>query len=158
MGTEIERKYLVVGDAWRQKVAASVPMAQGYLKAERSCSVRVRRSDGEAFLTIKGPPGPGFARPEFEYPVPDADAEAMLRDLVEGNVVEKTRHLVPFGGRMWEVDEFLGLNEGLIVAELELKTSDEVFDLPPWVGREVTEDTCYSNAELSRRPFSAWGG
>ena len=151
MGKEIERKFLVTGDAWRAG-AAGKRSRQGYLSSAKERVVRVR-SDGEkGYLTVKGPT-PGASRDEFEYEVPLADAEAMLDSLCERPVVEKTRHRVPFAGLTWEIDVFAGENEGLIVAEVELEGETQKIELPPWVGREVTGDPRYFNSNLAKRPF-----
>lgn len=157
MAREVERKFLVAGDGWRAG-ARGVRYRQGYLSAgERAgCTVRVRVAGERAFLTIKGPSAAG-ARDEYEYVIPVADAEEMLSRLAAGGIVEKTRYRVPFAGRTWEVDEFAGENAPLIVAEVELDRIDDEVALPPWVGREVTDDPRYTNAALAQRPFSRWG-
>jgi len=153
MGDEIERKFLVTGDAWREGVRGT-RYTQGYLSRESERIVRVRRAGEKAFVTIKGEVR-GISRKEFEYPVPLADAEEMLK-LCVGSVIDKTRTVVEYHGKRWEVDEFHGDNEGLIVAELELKSEDEAFDLPPWVGQEVSDDARYFNSNLSEHPFKEW--
>lgn len=157
MAREIERKFLVAAEGWRAG-ARGVPYRQGYLSAgERAgCTVRVRVAGERAFLTIKGPAA-GSARDEYEYPIPVADAEEMLSRLAAGGIVVKTRHRVPFSGRIWEVDEFAADNAPLVLAEVELGGVDDEVALPPWVGREVTDDPRYTNAALALRPFSRWG-
>jgi adenylate cyclase len=155
MAREIERKFLVAGDGWRTGTRGGVPYRQGYLAAGSGITVRARVAGERAFLTIKGPAAAG-ARDEYEYPIPPADAEEMLARLCVGGVIEKTRHRVPFAGRVWEVDEFLGENAPLVVAEVELDRIDAEVALPPWVGQEVTDDVRYTNAALSRRPYSHW--
>jgi adenylate cyclase len=152
MGTEIERKFLVNGTDWR--VGDGERVRQGYLSRAPERTVRVRVVGDEGFLTIKGA-NRGIVRAEYEYPIPVADAEALLA-LCEGPLVEKTRYRVPFGGRLWEVDEFHGENAGLVVAEIELAAADEAPERPPWVGAEVSDDPRYYNASLSRRPFRTW--
>jgi CYTH domain-containing protein len=157
MAREIERKFLVAEDGWR-KGARGVRYRQGYLSAGEGarCTVRVRIAAERAFLTIKGPAA-GAARDEYEYQIPVADAEEMLSRLAAGGTVEKTRHRVPHAGRVWEVDEFAGDNAPLVLAEVELERVDDPVELPPWVGREVTEDGRYTNAALALHPYSRWG-
>lgn len=155
MGREIERKFLVTGDGWREAAVAAVPMRQGYLASDPACSVRVRIEGCEARLNIKSAEL-GVARLEFEYPIPVADAEQMLARLCTTPPVEKVRHRVPWGGHVWEVDVFEGANAGLVVAEIELSDPDEPFERPPWVGREVSDDPRYYNVTLARRPYRDW--
>ena len=156
MGTEIERKFLVEGD-WRQAAPQDgIPLAQGYLRAGPGTTVRVRLAGDRAWLTIKGPETLPGTRLEYEYPIPVDEAREMIAPS-EGHLVVKTRYRIPHGGHLWEVDEFGDSNQGLVLAEVELRSSSEPVDLPPWVGREVTGDPCYGNAELSRRPVSSWG-
>jgi adenylate cyclase len=155
MATEIERKYLVLNDAWRAHVQREVRYLQGYLANTRDCSVRVRVGGDSAFLNVKGATV-GASRLEFEYPVPVADAEVMLRELSAGGVVEKTRYYVPHEGREWEVDVFAGENAGLVVAEIELDDEADVIALPDWAGEEVTEDVRYYNSNLAVTPFNRW--
>jgi CYTH domain-containing protein len=157
VGREIERKFLVLGDAWRAG-ARGVPYRQGYLSAgaDARCTVRVRVAGDRAFLTIKGPAAHG-ARDEYEYPIPVPDADELLARHCAGGRVEKVRHVVPHGGHAWEVDEFTGENAPLVIAEVELTRIDEAVELPPWVGLEVTDDPRYTNAALAREPFSRWG-
>jgi len=152
MGIEIERKFLVKGDAWR--TPGGTRYVQGYLRREKGRTIRVRIGGGRAFLTIKGP-STGASRPEFEYPIPVADAEQLMA-FCEGARVEKIRHEVPFAGLTWEVDEFLGENQGLVVAEVELEREDQPIEKPPWVGEEVTGDPRYYNASLAVRPYRSW--
>jgi len=152
MGREIERKFLVVGGGWRGGRRSR--LRQGYLHASKDRSVRVRLEDGVGTLTVKGA-ARGLSRAEFEYRIPARDAAALLR-LCERPLIEKTRTRARFGGRIWEVDEFSGDNRGLIVAEVELDRADRAIALPPWVGREVTRDPRYLNANLFRRPYREW--
>lgn len=157
MPREIERKFLVVGESWRAG-ARAVAYRQGYLGLGEGalCTVRVRIAGERAFLTIKGPSA-GGARDEYEYPIPAPDAEELLARLCAGAQIEKIRHRVPFADRIWEVDEFSGANAPLVVAEVELERIDAEVALPPWVGREVTDDPRYTNAALARRPYALWG-
>lgn len=155
MPIEIERKFLLASDAWRPLVASSEYLAQGYLGGARS-SVRVRIGGERAWLNIKSL-DKGVARLEFEYPIPRADAEVMLRELADGPVVSKTRHHVPLGAHLFEIDEFDGDNAGLVVAEVELAHADEAFERAPWLGTEVTDDARYYNINLVRHPYCRWG-
>lgn len=153
MGFEIERKFLVQGDAWRDLITGSRHIRQAYLSTRTEASVRVRIIDEQrARLTIKGASrteGKALSRAEFEYPVPIEDALAML-DLRVGQIIEKTRYHVPAGnGRMWEVDEFSGDLAGLVLAEIELADAEEVIAQPDWLGREVTSDPAYGNMTLA---------
>ena len=152
MGIEIERKFLVVGDDWRQ--APAVPYAQGYLNRDKQRTVRVRIAQGAAWLTIKGA-SVGATRAEFEYPIPVADAEQLLA-LCDGPLVRKLRRVVVHAGATWEIDEFQGDNAGLVVAEIELASEDAPFEAPPWLGAEVTHDARYFNSNLAAAPFSTW--
>ena len=152
MGIEIERKFLVRGPGWR--VAAPATFRQGYLSRDPERTVRVRLAGDAAFLTVKGR-SRGAVRAEYEYPIPPADARELLA-LCEGPLVEKRRHVLEFGGLTWEVDEFLGENEGLVVAEVELDDASRDVALPDWVGEEVTHEPRYFNSNLSRCPFRLW--
>lgn len=155
MAIEIERKYLVTSDAYRQAARAAVPIKQGYLATGERCVVRVRTKGPKGYLTVKGS-GRGLSRPEFETEIPLADAEAMLATLCRQPVIDKVRYLVDVAGMTWEVDEFFGDNAGLVVAELELSAENEVFAKPDWVGLEVTDDERYANARLAEKPFTRW--
>lgn len=155
MGIEIERKFLVAGDAWRQQAGAVTRFSQGYLSRDPARTVRVRIAGEQAFLTIKGATT-GATRAEFEYAIPLADAQQLL-PLCDGPVVEKRRHLCTHAGMTWEVDEFLGANAGLVLAEIELTAEDQPFERPAWLGEEVTGDARYVNANLAVRPFGQWG-
>jgi adenylate cyclase len=154
MGIEIERKFLVAGDGWRAAATASTRFSQGYLSRDPARTVRVRVAGEAAFLTIKGATH-GATRAEFEYAVPLADAQQLLA-MCDGPVVEKVRHLCPHEGMTWEVDEFLGANAGLVLAEVELACEDQVFARPAWLGAEVTGDGRYVNANLAVKPFKSW--
>ncbi|MBC7857247.1 MAG: CYTH domain-containing protein [Burkholderiaceae bacterium] len=153
MGVEIERKFLVCGDAWRD-LAAPLLLRQGYLSSHPERVVRVRIEGEAAMMTVKGR-SVGASRGEWEYPIPLADAEELLR-LCEQPLVEKYRRRIDFGGLIWEVDEFLGANAGLVVAEVELSSEDQVFDKPDWVGAEVSDDARYFNSNLIHNPYSLW--
>lgn len=155
MATEIERKFLVRDDSWRADAHARVRYEQGYMANTEQCSVRVRIGGGNAYVNIKGSTV-GASRLEFEYPVPIDDARVMLRELCLPSVVEKTRHLVSYADREWEVDVFEGDNAGLVVAEIELADASETVSLPPWAGEEVTEDVRYYNSNLASTPFKRW--
>lgn len=154
MGVEIERKFLVRNDDWR---ALGIPVryAQGYLVADEYRTVRVRIVGQNGYLTIKGTTI-GVSRPEFEYKVPLGEAIEMLK-LCSIPVIEKYRTKVPHEGKTWEVDEFEGENKGLVIAEIELKSEDETFSVPPWIGKEVTSDIRYFNSRLAVDPFKNWG-
>jgi adenylate cyclase len=154
MPLEIERKFLVDTEKLG-KPGNGTRYRQGYLPAAGKTSVRVRISDGSAWLTLKGKTV-GATRLEFEYPVPVADAEGILDSLCEGSVIDKTRHLVDHAGHTWEVDIFAGDNAGLVIAEVELDAEDEVVELPEWVAGEVTDDPRYYNANLVTNPYCNW--
>lgn len=154
MGVEIERKFLVTRELWRPR-NDGVAFRQGYLSRVEDRVVRVRAAGGAAFLTIKGRTS-NVTRSEFEYPIPVEDAQLMLDRLCERPLIEKTRYEEVFGGHIWTVDVFQGENDGLIVAEIELGSEEEIFDRPGWLGREVSGDPRYFNSELSKRPFGYW--
>lgn len=161
MGIEIERKFRVVGDGWRAAAERVQPMAQGYLNdlaavegGTQKASVRVRIEGAQAFLNLKSRQA-GHTRQEFEYPVPVEDARQLLA-LCTGGLVEKRRHYVRHAGHLWEVDEFLGDNAGLVVAEIELDSADEAFAVPDWLGAEVTDALRYYNLALAQRPYAQW--
>lgn len=154
MGVEIERKFLVCGDAWRD-LAAPLLLRQGYLSSHPERVVRVRIEGEAAMMTVKGR-SVGASRGEWEYPIPLADAEELLTRLCEQPLVEKYRRRIAFGGLIWEVDEFLGANAGLVVAEVELSSEEQVFDKPDWVGAEVSDDARYFNSNLIRHPYTQW--
>ena len=153
MSIEIERKFLVVGSAWRQ--GPGVRFSQGYLNRDKDRTVRVRLAGEQAFLTIKGR-SVGATRAEFEYEIPLADGLALL-PLCERPLIEKIRRVIPHEGSTWEVDEFLGENAGLVVAEIELQSEDQAFARPEWLGEEVTSDSRYFNSSLSQHPYGRWG-
>jgi adenylate cyclase len=157
MGVEIERKFLVTGDGWRENAEAGTRYVQGYLSREPERTVRVRIAGDRAFLTIKSrPPAEApLETPEFEYAIPRADADALLKMCLPG-VIDKTRYRVPHDGKVFEVDAFAGDNAGLVVAEIELAHSGEDFARPAWLGAEVTEAPRYKNASLSATPYNRW--
>lgn len=156
MGIEIERKFLVVGDAWRDAVSRSEAMVQGYLAGPPGarCSVRVRIAGERAWLNIKSAT-PGVKRDEYEYEIPLADARRQL-DTLAADVIEKRRHYVEVDGHCFEVDEFGGDNAGLVVAELELDSVDAAYPCPPWLGSEVSHLVRYYNVNLAAYPYSRW--
>ncbi len=153
MVLEIERKFLLANEGWRG-LAEGIAYRQGYLCASRERSVRVRLAGEKAFLTVKGATR-GAVRSEFEYEIPGEDAEAMLA-LCLRPLIEKRRYTIPWQGFIWEIDEFLGENQGLIVAEIELTREDQPFARPDWIGAEVTGDPRYYNASLRVSPYSGW--
>ncbi len=154
MPLEIERKFLVKGNDWRS-LAVGVRYCQGYL-ATGSTTVRVRVAGEQAYLTIKGPTI-GSTRAEYEYAIPLAEALEMLHTLCQTPAVEKQRYRIEWQDLVWEVDEFEGANQGLIMAEVELRSSEQSIVLPPWIGKEVTDDPRYYNSNLAQHPFSQWG-
>ncbi len=161
MPLEIERKYRVTGEAWRAQAHQVIPMAQGYLNDTASldsgaqkASVRVRIQGEQAFLNLKSREI-GHTRQEFDYPIPVEEARDLLA-LCVGGMIDKRRHLVRHGGLLWEVDEFLGDNAGLVVAEVELEHAEQAIDLPEWAGEEVTDQVRYYNLALAARPYNQW--
>lgn len=155
MAREIERKFLLASDAWRNRIERSERMVQGYLNDQGPVSVRVRVVGDRAWLNIKSRTL-GISRDEFEYEIPLADAERMLDHLTTGPLIDKTRHLVTHGDHRWEIDEFHGENEGLVVAEVELEHVDQPFARPAWLGEEVSQDARYYNVSLVKNPYSRW--
>lgn len=155
MAVEIERKFLPRGDAWRAAVRDSARLVQGYVANTPRCSVRVRIAGDHAWLSLKSM-DPGVTRLEFEYAIPVADAREVLARMEDGPRVEKIRHRVPAGRHCFEVDEFLGENAGLVIAEIELDSPDEEFARPAWLGDEVTDEPRYYSFVLARAPFSRW--
>lgn len=154
MGTEIERKFLVQGEAWRRG-AVGTALRQGYLSVDPDRTVRVRLAGTKGWLTIKGRQR-GIERIEFEYPIPTEDAAVLLKEFCLRPLIEKTRYRVEAGGRVWEVDRFSGVNEGLVLAEIELESPDVEVDLPDWLGAEVSHDRRYTNSSLVAKPFTQW--
>ena len=155
MGVEVERKFLVTGDAWRDAVTSATRIVQGYIAQTETATVRVRVRAETGYLTIKGATT-GVARSEYEYEIPVDDALGMLEEMAQGPVIDKVRHLVPVGTHVWEVDVFAGANAPLVMAEVELASADEHFVLPAWAGAEVSEDGRYFNVNLAREPYSTW--
>jgi CYTH domain-containing protein len=156
MATEIERKFRVVGDAWRRQAGPGKRYRQGYLSTEPERTVRVRTvDDTQGFVTVKGKTV-GTRRSEFEFAIPYDDAEDMLDTLCLRPLIEKTRYRIAHAGLVWEVDEFTGDNDGLIVAEVELTDENQHIDMPDWVGKDVSDDSRYYNANLVACPFSQW--
>ncbi len=163
MGIEIERKFLLRGDGWRAEAHEIIPMAQGYLNdlamvasGAMNTSVRVRIEGDTARLNIKSREL-GSTRQEFDYRIPMDDARALLA-LCVGGIIDKRRHLVRHAGHLWEIDEFLGDNAGLVVAEIELESADESFARPGWLGAEATHAQRYYNLALASRPYAHWRG
>ncbi len=154
MPTEIERKFLVKGDEWRTLATGTV-YRQGYLSTKKGCTVRVRLVGNQGYLTIKGSTK-GISRAEYEYPIPAEDAQEMLDNLCEPPLIEKTRYKIEFAGLTWEVDEFAGENQGLIIAEVELTDENQTIQLPDWIGKEVSDDPRYYNVNLTQHPYSQW--
>jgi CYTH domain-containing protein len=154
MGIEIERKFLLSNDDWKA-LAGGTRYRQGYLNSQKERTVRVRTRDAKGFLTIKGI-SVGNTRMEYEYEIPLQDANVLLDELCEKPLIEKNRFRIEFAGFVWEVDEFLGENEGLVVAEIELESEDQQFDKPAWIGAEVSGDLRYFNSSLSKHPYSRW--
>ncbi|UCG05474.1 MAG: CYTH domain-containing protein [Desulfobacterales bacterium] len=152
MAREIERKFLVKEGNWRQ--ANCTQYRQGYLNSTKERIVRVRTIDDKAYLTIKGLTV-GASRMEFEYEIPLQDANELL-NICEKPLIEKIRYKVEIGGMVWEIDDFTGDNQGLIVAEVELDSEDQQFPKPDWIGEEVTGDPRYFNSNLIKHPYSTW--
>lgn len=154
MGKEIEKKFLIKNDGWREG-AKGTKYRQGYLSTVKERTVRVRTIDDRGFLTIKGV-NVGAVRAEYEYEIPAKDADEMLTDLCEKPLIEKNRYKISYKNLVWEIDEFFGDNNGLIVAEVELADENQSIDLPSWIGEEVTGDPKYFNSSLIKHPYSKW--
>lgn len=154
MGKEIERKFLVKGEQWKEG-AKGIVYRQGYLSSVKERVVRVRTIENKGFLTIKGITK-GVSRAEFEYEISVADANDMLDGICEKPIIEKKRYKIPHGGLVFEVDEFFGENAGLVVAEVELTDEGQKVDLPAWIGAEVSGDPRYFNSNLIAHPFTKW--
>jgi len=155
MGIEIERKYTLKNDSWRNNVSHNERMVQGYLAGNDRASVRIRIIGDKANLNIKSATL-GIYRQEYEYQLPLDDAEKMLNDLCEKPVIDKVRHYVMYDNKKWEIDEFSGENQGLIVAEIELDSEDEKISLPDWADKEVSGDPRYYNVSLVKHPYKDW--
>lgn len=154
MSKEIERKYLLKNNDWRKLSTSSFKIKQGYLNSNIERTVRVRRIGDKALLTIKSK-NEGITRSEYEYEIPVKDAISLL-DLCEKPIIEKTRSIVVFENKTWEIDEFEGENKGLIIAEIELSSENEKFILPDWIGKEVSDDVRYYNSSLILNPYCTW--
>lgn len=154
MGTEIERKFLVKNGSYK-KLSHGVYYKQGYLSTEKEKTIRVRIYDNKGFITIKGKTN-GISRLEYEYKIPPKDAEEILNFLCGKLIIEKYRYHYKYQGFLWEIDEFLGDNEGLVVAEIELPDENQEFCKPGWIGKEVTQVRRYSNASLVKNPYKNW--
>jgi len=155
MGTETERKFLVDHEKWRKlKKPAGVHYRQGYLADGKKLTLRIRIAGTQGFITIKGE-STGISRSEFEYKIPVKDATALLAGFALSEL-EKTRYRITYGGKLWEIDEFVNENEGLIMAEIELEREDEAFEKPGWIGDEVSDDMRYYNSYLAKHPFKSW--
>lgn len=147
MATEIEHKYIVIDNSYREFVSQSINIFQGYLSKDKERTVRIRIANDKAFITIKGKTM-GDTRAEFEYPIPVDDALTMLKELCVQPIIEKTRHIVLYNGNTWEIDEFKGTLAGLTLAEIEIPSSQYKYDIPPFVGKNVTNDARYYNSNL----------
>ncbi len=154
MPTEIERKFLVRNNNWKDAVKRSFIIKQGYLNSNAERTVRVRLKGDEGFITIKGK-SKGISRAEFEYKIPVNEAEQILL-LCEESIIRKTRFEVNIANHLWEIDVFKGANKGLIIAEIELSSEQENFELPTWIGKEVSDDKRYYNSHLAKNPFCQW--
>ncbi len=151
MSQEIERKFLLISDDWKSMVSSSHRIQQGYLNSDPLRTVRIRIIDDNGVLTIKGK-NEGISRLEFEYDIPIADAKALI-NLCEKPLIDKIRNLVKVGSHTWEIDEFAGANEGLVLAEVEIESEDSHVDLPSWIGEEVSHDSRYYNSNLFKNPI-----
>ena len=154
MAKEIERKFLVIGNKWRE-LAKGTHYRQGYLNSIKERTVRIRTINDKAYLTVKGPTV-GVTRMEFEYEIPYNDCVEMLDNLAEKPIIEKTRYKIKADNLVWEIDEFFGVNEGLIVAEVELQSEEQKFEKPEWIGEEISGDPRYFNSNLVNNPYTTW--
>ena len=154
MGEEIERKFLVQGESWKEG-AKGTTFRQGFLSTDPQRTVRVRAAGERGTLTIKGK-SIGARRVEYEYEIPLEDARRLLDTLCKRPLIEKVRYELPTGAHVWEIDVFEGDNQGLIVAEIELRSEDEAFERPAWLGEEVTNDPRYFNSNLVQNPYKTW--
>ena len=155
MAIEIERKFLLQNDSWREQGGPGTPYRQGYRAGAKFSSVRVRIEGDQANLNIKSG-DLTIRRTEYEYPIPFEDAQEILDSLCPGGVIEKTRYRVPYAGHVWEIDVFAGDNQGLVVAEIELRHENEEFGRPGWLGEEVSDDPRYYNVNLIASPYKDW--
>jgi adenylate cyclase len=155
MSFEIERKFLVLSDAWRNSAMRHIKIRQAYLDSNAKVSIRVRiKDESSAILTLKSRSSK-LRRREFEYAIPTLDAEELM-SLGRSNIIEKVRYIVPYGNLNWEVDVFSGENQGLVVAEIELPDENHRIELPPWIGSEVTGEDRYYNGTLAQHPYRSW--
>lgn len=155
MGIEIERKFLVINDNWRSLAQGKV-YRQGYISTNnKMTTVRVRMIGEQAYLTIKSKTE-GISRQEFEYPIPLEDSKIMLDTLCDRPLIEKIRYQINHDNLIWEIDEFQGENQGLIIAEVELENENQIVNLPDWVGKEVSDDPKYYNVNLTKYPYQTW--
>ena len=154
MPTEIERKFLVKSEEWRTLGTGTI-YRQGYIATKKGTTVRVRLAGNQGYITIKGA-SKGISRSEYEYSIPAEDAQEMLDNLCELPLIEKTRYKIEIAGLIWEIDEFAGKNQGLIVAEVELTDANQTIEIPDWIGQEVSDDARYYNANLAQHPYSEW--
>lgn len=148
MAKEIERKFLVISDVYKDLAYKNQYIKQGYISTSKDVTIRIRILDNESVITIKGETT-GITRNEWEYPIPYREAVEMLGTITQGIVIEKKRYYVNYCGHLWEIDEFMGKHIGLTVAEIELRAEDEIFSLPPFIGKEVTGDSAYYNSSLA---------
>jgi adenylate cyclase len=156
MSVEIERKFLVDHKKWAElKKLPGAHYHQGYLLNDTNCTIRVRLAGAKGFITVKGA-NSGISRKEFEYAIPAEDASELIKTFAI-SAVEKIRYKITFAGKLWEVDDFLGDNKGLIMAEIELEDESEEFEKPEWITAEVSHDARYYNSNLSKNPFKNWG-
>ncbi len=155
MPKEIEHKFLVISDEWKKFVIKSIPIKQAYIYTGPPLAVRVRIEPDRCTLNLKKSIV-ATVRDEYEYLIPEEDAEELINNFTTGCVIEKIRHIVQYEGQHWEIDEFLGENRGLIVAEIELKNESAEIKRPPWLGKEVSHDSRYLNTSLALHPFSQW--
>jgi adenylate cyclase len=147
MPKEIEHKYLVINNSFKEYATKSIAIYQGYLSKDKERTVRVRTANNLAFITVKGK-NIGDTRLEFEYPIPFDEASTLLKQLCITPIIEKTRYIVEYNGNTWEIDEFKGALEGLILAEIEIPSSEYKYDIPPFIGKNVTNDVRYYNSNL----------
>jgi len=155
MPKEVEKKYLLTDDSWKNFVVGKSALRQGYIAKSNDCLVRIRISEKKAWITVKGKQV-SFTRPEFEYQIPVSDAEELLKDFSSGNQIIKTRFFLEYQGNEWIVDVFEEENSGLVIAEVELESETTDYVLPPWVGKDVTTDFRYTNSNLAEHSYNEW--
>lgn len=154
MGIEIERKFLLKDESWRDEERSVTGITQGYLNSDKARTVRVRTNFNKGFITVKGK-NTGLKRPEFEYEIPYDDAVELL-ELCEQPIIKKVRHVITKGDVEWEIDEFFGDNEGLVIAEVELNRINQIVNKPEWLGEDVSDDSKYYNSSLLTNPYKNW--